>query len=99
MSDRHEPDEVSDPHRFPDGRPKSSPDDTSLLGLAAVWSEIDAPMPPKRSSGRRGSHQRGRSRRARRARRGRRPPTLLVIGIGLAIMLTLGVIAFVAILL
>jgi hypothetical protein len=27
-----------------------SPDDTSLLGLAAVWAELDAPMPPKRHS-------------------------------------------------
>jgi hypothetical protein len=27
-----------------------SPDDTSLLGLAAVWAELDAPMPPKRRS-------------------------------------------------
>jgi hypothetical protein len=28
--------------------PRDSPDDTSLLGLAAVWSELEAPMPPKR---------------------------------------------------
>ncbi|HSI93455.1 MAG TPA: hypothetical protein VK925_08130, partial [Jiangellaceae bacterium] len=68
MTDRHEGEPGSDPLRFPDGRPKSSPDDTSLLGLAAVWSEIDEPMPPKRSAGKGGIHQRGRSRRARRAR-------------------------------
>jgi hypothetical protein len=33
-----------------------SPDDTSLLGLAAVWAELDAPMPPKRRT----SHRDGR---------------------------------------
>jgi hypothetical protein len=33
-----------------------SPDDTSLLGLAAVWAELDAPMPPKRRS----THRQGR---------------------------------------
>jgi hypothetical protein len=35
---------------------EASPDDTSLLGLAAVWAELDAPMPPKR----RASHRPGR---------------------------------------
>jgi ferric-dicitrate binding protein FerR (iron transport regulator) len=29
---------------------QESPDDTSLLGLAAVWSELEAPMPPKRKA-------------------------------------------------
>ena len=33
-----------------------STDDTSLLGLAAVWAELDAPMPPKRRS----THRQGR---------------------------------------
>ena len=37
---------------------EASPDDTSLLGLAAVWAELDEPMPPKgratRRPGRRG---------------------------------------------
>jgi hypothetical protein len=98
LADRREDDDypVGDPHRFPDGRPKSSPDDTSLLGLAAVWSEIEAPMPPKRSPGRGGSHQRRGARRARRARRGRRTQPLglpVVIGLVVAFAVALGVIA------
>ena len=35
-----------------------SPDDTSLLGLAAVWAELDAPMPPKRRASHRDGHRR-----------------------------------------
>ena len=35
---------------------EATPDDTSLLGLAAIWAELDAPMPPKR----RATHRPGR---------------------------------------
>lgn len=71
------------------GPSKSSPDDTSLLGLKAVWSELDAPMPPKRSRGSR--HARGaRRRRARRAP-GVGAPVLLILT--LAVALAVGVIA------
>lgn len=99
MTDRNEGAPASDPGRFPDGRPKSSPDDTSLLGLAAVWSEIDEPLPPK-SSGHgasrhreaaRGSHA---GRRARRAARRRRVAAPVVLGLVGAVVLTLAVIAF-----
>lgn len=92
MTDRHEDDSVSDPLRFPDGRPKSSPDDTSLLGLAAVWSEIDEPMPPKRSADKGGTHQRGRSHRARRARPAQSPGVRVILGLAAAVALALAVI-------
>jgi ferric-dicitrate binding protein FerR (iron transport regulator) len=62
--------------------PDSSPDDTSLLGLAAVWSELDAPMPPKRQP----SHRPG-SRRAR--RRASSVPTALIVGLAGAVFLSL----------
>lgn len=74
MTDRHDTRPVSEPLRFPDGRLKSSPDDTSLLGLAAVWTEIDAPLPPRtpdaggRPQVRNGAHQRHAKPRVRRAR-------------------------------
>lgn len=97
MTDRHEGEPESDPLRFPDGRPKSSPDDTSLLGLAAVWSEIDEPMPPKRSAGKGGIHQRGRSRRARRARSAQSPGVRVMVGLAAAVVLALVVIVFLVI--
>ena len=62
--------------------PEASPDDTSLLGLAAVWSELDAPMPPKRAA----SHRHA-GRRARRAPRS--VPTGLVVGLAGAVLLAL----------
>lgn len=92
MIDQPDSAPVSDPHRFPDGRPKSSPDDTSLLGLAAVWSEIDAPLPPKRSTGGRRAHGRA----GRRSHRRRSQPVGKPVLIGLmgSIALAVGVIAF-----
>ncbi|MBD0292932.1 MAG: hypothetical protein ICV70_05090 [Jiangellaceae bacterium] len=62
-------------------RRKLSPDDTSLLGLAAVWAELDAPMPPK-------------GRRARRAEQRGSARTLsvsvpVIIGLGTAVLLAL----------
>ncbi len=93
MTDRHEPAPVSDPFRFPDGRPKSSPDDTSLLGLAAVWSEIDEPLPPKGSTRRHAGRGRRGGRRGRRARRYQPVARPVVIGLVGAVALTLGVIA------
>ena len=89
MSDRREPTQGGELGYLPDGRPKLSPDDTSLLGLHAVWSELDDPLPPK------GSRQL--SRRARRqARSTWRVPMPLVIVISAAIGLTLGIIIFLA---
>jgi hypothetical protein len=89
MSDRQDPPPVRDPGYFPDGRPKSSPDDTSLLGLHAVWSEIDEPLPPKA--------EQSRSRRARRrARATWSVPAPLVIGISAAVGITLAIIVFLA---
>lgn len=92
MTDRPERAPASDPLRFPDGRPKSSPDETSLLGLAAVWSEIDEPLPPKGASRRRGGHGRRSGRRARRARRAQAVSRPVVFGLLGAVVLTLGVI-------
>ena len=89
MGDPRDPRDVGDPGHFPDGRPKSSPDDTSLLGLRAVWSELDEPLPPK--AGRHGSR---RSR--RRVRTSWRVPLPLVIGISVAVGLTLGIVIFLA---
>lgn len=41
----------SDPHWHADGRPKSSPDETSMFGLNAVWSELeDTPSAAPRRS-------------------------------------------------
>ena len=58
-----------------------SPDDTSLLGLAAVWAELDAPMPPKRRSTR------------RLGRRARLSPGTVPVGLlaGLAVAMALAV--------
>lgn len=92
MTDRHESAPASDPYYFPDGRPKSSPDDTSLLGLAAVWSELEAPLPPRRPArGRRAHGRAGRRSHRRRAQPVSRP---LLIGMVSSIALALGVIAF-----
>ena len=89
MSDRRDSTHGGDLGHFPDGTPKSSPDDTSLLGLHAVWSEIDEPLPPKAA--------RHRSRRARRrAQASWEIPLPLVIGISVAVGLTLGIIIFLA---
>ena len=65
--------------------PEVSPDDTSLLGLAAVWSELDAPMPPKRTA----SHRHA-GRRAGRAQRS--VPTALIVGLAGAVLLALSMI-------
>ena len=62
--------------------PEASPDDTSLLGLAAVWSELDAPMPPKRMA----THRHA-GRRARRTHRS--APTALIVGLAGAVLLAL----------
>ncbi|HSJ62179.1 MAG TPA: hypothetical protein VK895_13180 [Jiangellaceae bacterium] len=89
MSDRREPAQGDELGYLPDGRPKLSPDDTSLLGLHAVWSELDEPLPPKGS--------RHLSRRARRqARSAWRVPMPLVIGISAAVGITLAIIVFLA---
>jgi hypothetical protein len=61
-----------------------SPDDTSLLGLPAIWAELDAPMPPKR----RATHREG--------RRGR-PPTIpagLLAGLVAAVLLAVAMFVF-----
>ncbi|MGH8776042.1 MAG: hypothetical protein ACRDWI_13040 [Jiangellaceae bacterium] len=60
---------------------RESPDDTSLLGLAAVWAELDAPMPPKRQP----SHRLGR----RGERRIPTFPTALLAGLAMAVALAL----------
>lgn len=93
MSRRTESVHRGDPHYFPDGRPKVSPDDTSMLGLSAVWSEMDEPLPPRgfeaggRHSGG-GSH--GRRAARRRARRAARTvPRGVMIGVGGAFFLVL----------
>lgn len=83
-----------DPNFFPDGRPKTSPDDTSLLGLSAVWSKMDEPLPPRGATGAGGRHAGGGShgRRAarRRARRAERTiPRGVVVGVGGALVLVL----------
>lgn len=91
MSDRQDPTHPGDLGHLPDGRPKLSPDDTSLLGLHAVWSEIDEPLPPKGAVARHGT------RRVRRqARTAWRVPLSLVIGISAAVVLTLAIIVFLA---
>lgn len=92
MSRRSESVQRGDPHFFPDGRPKASPDDTSLLGLSAVWSKMDEPLPPKGTAAAGGRHAGGGShgRRAarRRARRAERTiPRGVVIGVGSALVL------------
>ncbi|HEX6197492.1 MAG TPA: hypothetical protein VFZ37_16370 [Jiangellaceae bacterium] len=94
MRRRTESVQRGDPHFFPDGRRKTSPDDTSLLGLSAVWSELDEPLPPKgvAAAGRRhaggGSH--GRRAARRRARRAERTiPRGVMIGVGGALFLVL----------
>jgi hypothetical protein len=56
-----------------------SPDDTSLLGLAAVWAELDAPMPPKR----RASHRDGRRSRSLAPAM----PVALIAGLAAAVLL------------
>jgi hypothetical protein len=76
-----------------EGRPRyavrePSPDDTSVFGLAAVWAELDAPMPPKR----RPSHRDG--------RRGRLPAAAMPVGVvaGLAAAVLLALAMFVLLL-
>jgi hypothetical protein len=56
-----------------------SPDDTSLLGLAAVWAELDAPMPAKR----RASHRDGRRSRSLAPTM----PVALIAGLAAAVLL------------
>lgn len=95
MTDRNDPAPASDSQHFPDGRPKSSPDDTSLLGLAAVWSELEAPLPPKRTDGKRRANARaGRRTHRRRAQTVGKP---VLVGLISSIALALGVIAFLTI--
>jgi ferric-dicitrate binding protein FerR (iron transport regulator) len=64
---------------------RDSPEDTSLLGLAAVWSELEAPMPPKR----RPTHRH----RAHGKRAVRTYPTALLAGLGAAVLLASAMIA------
>jgi hypothetical protein len=91
VSDPRDTAPASDQHFYADGRPKSSPDDTSLLGLHAVWSELDEPLPEKGTAGRHGS------RRARRqARTAWRVPLPLVVGIAAAVGLTIAIIFYIA---
>jgi hypothetical protein len=65
--------------------PRDSPEDTSLLGLAAVWSELEAPMPPKRQP----THRH----RAHGKRAVRTHPTALVAGLTAAVLLAAAMIA------
>lgn len=46
--------ETAEPLRHADGRIKKSPDETSLLGLNAVWTELDGDLPHPDAVGRRG---------------------------------------------
>ncbi|MFW6091709.1 MAG: hypothetical protein ACODAF_07490 [Actinomycetota bacterium] len=92
MTDRHDSAPTSDPYYFPDGRVKSSPDDTSLLGLDAVWSELDAPLPPKRATGGRRAH--GRAGRRTHRRRSQPLNTPVLIGLLGSVALAFGVIVF-----
>lgn len=95
MTDRPDSAPLRDPHYFPDGRVKSSPDDTSLLGLDAVWSELDAPLPPKRAKGGRRAHGRaGRRTHRRRAQSVGKP---VLIGLLVSVALAFGIIAFLTI--
>ena len=64
---------------------RDSPEDTSLLGLAAVWSELEAPMPPKRQP----THRH----RAHGKRAVRTYPTVLLAGLGAAVLLASAMIA------
>jgi ferric-dicitrate binding protein FerR (iron transport regulator) len=64
---------------------RDSPEDTSLLGLAAVWSELEAPMPPKRQP----THRH----RAHGKRAVRTYPTALLAGLGAAVLLASAMIA------
>jgi ferric-dicitrate binding protein FerR (iron transport regulator) len=64
---------------------RDSPEDTSLLGLAAVWSELEAPMPPKRQP----THRH----RAHGKRSVRTYPTALLAGLGAAVLLASAMIA------
>lgn len=89
MGDRRDPSNVGDLGHFPDGSPKSSPDDTSLLGLHAVWSELDEPLPRK-------ADRHGTRRARRRAKAPWRVPLPLVIGLSVAVGLTVGIILFIA---
>lgn len=89
MSHRQHSAPVGNPDRFPDGRPKSSPDDTSLLGLAAVWADLDAPVPPKKPH--RNRHRKGSRHRARRVSSVSMP---VAVGLGFAMVLALVVIVF-----
>jgi hypothetical protein len=98
-----QPDRINqgDPARFPDGRLKTSPDDTSLLGLSAVWSELDEPLPAKGTGGKRGASGRhgGRAARRRARRQAKAVPRPVLIGLGVALLLALGVTAVLVILL
>lgn len=58
--------EIAQPLRHADGRLKKSPDDTSLLGLSAVWSELDAELPPPGAAGRSGRRRSAARRRSNR---------------------------------
>lgn len=93
MSGRAKSLQRGNPHYYPDGRPKASPDDTSMLGLSAVWSEMDEPMPAKGTevAGRHaGGGNQGRRAARRRARRAERTiPRGVMIGVGGALFLVL----------
>lgn len=93
MSGRAESVQRGNPHYYPDGRPKASPDDTSMLGLSAVWSEMDEPMPARGAevAGRHaGGGNQGRRAARRRARRAERTiPRGVMIGVGGALFLVL----------
>ena len=91
MSRRTESVPPGDPHFFPDGRPKVSPDDTSMLGLSAVWSELDEPLPPRgqAGTGRHAGAHRGRAARRRARRAERSIPRGVMIGVGGALFLAM----------
>jgi hypothetical protein len=91
MGDPRDTAPAGDPHFYADGRPKASPDDTSLLGLHAVWSELDEPLPAKGSTGRHGSR-----RARRRAGTAWRVPLPLVVGIAAAVGITIAIIFYLA---
>lgn len=73
VDESHRYDE-STPYRHADGRPKMSPDETSLFGLNAVWSEVE--------SGSRSQHASSHRRSRHASRRSRRPLWPLSLGIG-----------------
>jgi ferric-dicitrate binding protein FerR (iron transport regulator) len=64
----------STPYRHADGRPKASPEETSLFGLNAVWSELGSKPAPEQAE-----PTRRRSRHSSQARRRKVWPVVALI--------------------